>query len=383
MAQTTPDALCRVCQAELYLEPLLSFHDMPATAQYLPVQSALASDAGIDLELQQCSGCGLVQLSREPVHYYREVIRAAACSREMRDFRVEQFSRFVTRFNLAGKRVLEAGCGSGEYLALMVETGADPFGIEYSESAVTAAKRAGLAVDRDFVNSPAHVIPNAPFAAFFTLNFLEHLPRPNAYLAGIANNLENNAVGLVEVPNFDMILRQRLFSEFMTDHLSYFTRQTLETMLNINGFDVVECAPVWHDYILSAVVQKRQRLDIAGFSAHQEQIVREIHGFIDRFGDCNVAVWGAGHQSLAMISLAGMAGRIRYVVDSAPFKQGKFTPATHVPIVAPEALVTDPVRAIVIMAASYSDEVARTVTGKFGGCLETAVLRDSGLEYLP
>jgi hypothetical protein len=93
-----------------------------------------------------------------------------------------------------------------------------------------------------------------------------------------------------------------------------------------------------------------------------------------------VAVWGAGHQALAVMALADLGGKIRYVIDSAPFKQGKFTPATHIPIVAPEHLKTDPVDAIIVMAASYSDEVAKLIVEKYREHIEIAILRDYGLE---
>lgn len=55
--------------------------------------------------------------------YYREVIRAAAYSPEMRAFREAQFTDWVQRYGLAGRRVLEIGCGRGEYLTLLQKAG--------------------------------------------------------------------------------------------------------------------------------------------------------------------------------------------------------------------------------------------------------------------
>ena len=80
------------------------------------------------------------------------------------------------------------------------------------------------------------------------------------------------------------------------------------------------------------------------------------------------------------MSLLELGPVIRYVVDSAPFKQGKFTPATHLPIVAPSALETDPVDAVIVVAAGYSDEVARTIRARFDPKLHVAIWRESGLE---
>ena len=162
--------------------------------------------------------------------------------------------------------------------------------------------------------------------------------RRQAEMQAIAANLTDGASGLVEVPNFDMILRAGLFAEFIPDHLFYFTRQTLTALLERNGFDVLDCRPAWHDYVLSATVRKRRPLDLSPLLACQDALKAAFDAFLARFAPGRVAIWGAGHQALALISLMDLAPRIAYVVDSAPFKQGRYTPATHLPIVAPERL---------------------------------------------
>ena len=68
---------------------------MPSAAQHLPDVNNLKDDESVTLEVFQCSGCGLVQLSNKPVDYYREVIRAAGISNEMKQFRNKQFRNFI------------------------------------------------------------------------------------------------------------------------------------------------------------------------------------------------------------------------------------------------------------------------------------------------
>jgi hypothetical protein len=82
------------------------------------------------------------------------------------------------------------------------------------------------------------------------------------------------------------------------------------------------------------------------------------------------------------MSLANLSGRIRYVVDSAPFKQNKFTPATHIPIVSPKELKNDPVEAVIIIAASYSNEVVKIMKNLYGQIGHVAVLEDKGLRII-
>ena len=373
---------CRVCGNEFFQGYLLRLENIPGAAQFFPDAKAIATEKGAELEVYQCSGCGLVQLNIDPVPYYREVIRAAAFSQEMEAFRREQFNTFVKKYSLKHKKVIEIGCGRGEYLALMQQADVDAYGLEYSNESVIYCEKMGLHVSNGFIQSSTDKLNFAPFDGFFILNFLEHLPDPNSTLRGIYNNLTEDAIGLVEVPNFDMIIRNNLFSEFIADHLFYFTRETLSSTLGRNGYEIIECENIWHEYIISAVVRKKKKIDLSNFQKQQTHLKNEIHAYIGRFKDKRVAIWGAGHQALAIISLMGLSDKVKYVIDSAPFKQGKFTPASHIPIVAPEALNSDPVDAVIVMVASYSDEVIKTIRQKNNKNINVSVVRDFGLELV-
>lgn len=374
---------CRVCGQPLYKEPLLRYENMPAAAQHLPDKSSLKDDKGVDLAVCQCSGCGLVQLKNKPVPYYREVIRAAAVSPEMRGFRIGHFLDFVKKYSLKRKKIIEIGCGRGEYLSIMSQAGAEAYGLEYSKDSVSQCVKNGLRAQVGFIENEKYKIEGAPFDAFFILSFLEHLPEPNTMLRGISNNLAENAVGIVEVPNFDMILRNNLFSEFTRDHLLYFTKETLSLALQLNGFEIIDCREVWHDYIISATVKKRPKINSSAFEVRRVKIREEVHKFIDNFQKGKVAIWGAGHQAFAVLSLLNLKEKIRYVVDSASFKQGKYTPATHISILPPDNLRSDPVEAVIIMTGSYSDEIKKIIKKDFDENVEVAILRDFGLEILP
>ncbi|MDD5012081.1 MAG: methyltransferase domain-containing protein [Candidatus Nanoarchaeia archaeon] len=392
---------CRVCENDFFEKPLLRYENMPSTAQYLPDIESLERDKGIVLEVCQCSKCGLVQLNNEPVPYYKEVIRASGFSEEMKNFRLEQFKEFTKKYSLGNKKIIEIGCGRGEYLSLMQNFITNSSGLEYSESSVIQGNREGLRISKGFIEKDSDRLKNSPFDGFYILSFLEHLPNINSVLKGISNNLTEKAVGIIEVPNFDMILERNLFSEFARDHLFYFTEETLSSTLNRNGFEIIECKEIWQDYIISAVVKKKiydetnipirkkEKLDLSEFNNHQNKITRELTNYINQFGDKKTAIWGAGHQSFSILSLAKLEDKIRYVVDSATFKQGKYTPATHIPIVHPDTLMSNPVDSIIIMAGSYSDEVSNIIKIKYKNKLEDkvkkiniAILRDFGLEEI-
>ena len=281
------------------------------------------------------------------------------------------------------KKILEVGCGKGEYLDLLRKAGAkEVIGLEFSEDNIAAANKAGFIVQQGYLDAGFKPPSNFQFDAFAIFSFLEHWPNPNEGLALLHSFLNDGASGLVEVPNFELILSKGLYSEFTTDHIFYFDKKSFTFLLEKNGFEVISVESIWYDYILSARVRKKSSLDIGNFLKIQNSVKSQLNTFIDQFDLNQVAIWGAGHQALAVIAMAGIASRIKYVIDSAPFKQGKYTPATHLPIVSPELLLSDPVQSVVIMAAGYSDEIANTLRSAYPRVVNIAILREDRLEII-
>ncbi len=72
----------------------------------------------------------------------------------------------------------------------------------------------------------------------------------------------------------------------------------------------------------------------------------------------------------------------KYIIDSAPFKQGRFAPASHLPIKAPEYYEDEPVDVILIAAPGYTEEIADAIRNRFGKEVEILALRSDKLEIL-
>ena len=201
---------------------------------------------------------------------------------------------------------------------------------------------------------------------FVSCNYLEHQPDPNEYLR------QFEGFGIVEVPNFDMILEKRLFAEIMLDHLLYFTEDTLRFTLQYNGFTVCKITPVWDNYILSAMVVRRNDLQLSPFIEQQAILQQAIDEYISQYN--RVAIYGASHEALAYIAL--LKPRVDFVVDDAQFKQGKYSPVGGLRIYSPEHLKN--ADAVIIMGAGYSDEIAKKLD--FDG--RVAIMRDWGVEVV-
>ena len=372
---------CRLCNCELFPEPIIRLNGMPKAAQYFPKEDEFAKDKGINLSVCQCSACGLVQLNVGPVEYFKEVITAASLSDKARLSRLNQMKEFVAKFGLSGKKVMEVGSGKGDMLDILEEAGLKAIGIEASSESVAIGQSAGRNMVNGYIGD-INKINGYPFDAFVSLNYIEHQPEPGSIIKSIYNNTSTDAVGFVTVPNLDYLLETRCFYEFVADHLSYFTKKTLIHAFESNGFDVLECNTINEDNDIAAVVKKKEYLDISIHFSEVEALIKNLQQIVADYTarDKKVAVWGAGHRTLALLSL-GQLSNIEYVVDSAKFKQGRFTPVLHLDIVSPEYLKEEKVDLVIVMVPGlYPDEVLKTLTQMNVGA-DVAVLRGNQIEF--
>lgn len=376
---------CIVCGEHLGKSPLLSFENMPSSAQNIPNQDELQNESGIDLHLFQCSKCGLVQFDCEPVDYYKDVIRSGGFTTTMTQLRREQYKKIIGKYGLSGKKILEVGCGQGEFLSVLQEFDVEAWGIENRRQLVELAKDKGLNVIKGFITDEENPAGKfGPYDAFLSFNFLEHQPNPNAMLECIYENLSEDGVGLITVPSFEYIMQYDGYYEFLRDHIAYYTFDSLKFLVNKNGFEVLEEEMINRD-TLSIVVRKRKVLDLFQISQSYEKIKEQFDAFILKCQKENkrIAIWGASHQGFTIASTLKLKDKVEYIVDSAPFKQNKYAPASHIPIISPQKLQENKVDVIIIIAPGYTDEIHDRILELYGKCpVEIYTLRTNQIEKM-
>lgn len=374
---------CIACGAPLWETPLLTLDNMPASAQHMPDVQGVKEDRGLTLDLCQCMGCGLVQFDCEPVDYYRDVIRAGGFSKTMVELRRYQYKHLIDSYHLEGKKFIEVGCGQGEFLKVLSEFPVEVHGIEHDPHLVELARAQGLDVTEGFTETEDTRFAGGLYDVFLSFNFLEHQPDPSTMLQAIYRNLEDDAMGLITVPSFEYIMDHNSYYELIRDHLAYYTFETLTPLLERNGFQVEECEVINRD-TLSVIVRKRPQMDTENLLECYVNLKREMETYMKYLDawDKKVAIWGASHQGFTLAATTKLGEKARYIIDSAPFKQGKFAPASHLPIVGPDHFHEHPVDAIIITAPGYTDEIAASIRQKFGTAVEIRAMRSNHLEMV-
>ena len=374
---------CIACGAPLWETPLLTLDNMPASAQHMPDAQGVKEDRGLTLDLCQCMGCGLVQFDCEPVDYYRDVIRAGGFSKTMVELRRYQYKHLIDSYHLEGKKFIEVGCGQGEFLKVLSEFPVEVHGIEHDPHLVELARAQGLDVTEGFTETEDTRFAGGLYDVFLSFNFLEHQPDPSTMLQAIYRNLEDDAMGLITVPSFEYIMDHNSYYELIRDHLAYYTFETLTPLLERNGFQVEECEVINRD-TLSVIVRKRPQMDTENLLECYVNLKREMETYMKYLDawDKKVAIWGASHQGFTLAATTKLGEKARYIIDSAPFKQGKFAPASHLPIVGPDHFHEHPMDAIIITAPGYTDEIAASIRQKFGTSVEIRAMRSNHLEMV-
>lgn len=386
---------CILCGQPLEGTGLMELSGMPASAQDIPDEKTVEEDEGITLRLCQCRGCGLVQFDCEPVAYYRDVIRSGGYSTTMLTLRRRQYRHLIDAYHLEGKKFLEVGCGGGEFLDMLAGFPVKAYGVEHRPALAEKARKAGLSVTEGFTETEDTILGDeGPYDVFLSFNFLEHQPRPGVMLDCIRNNLAEDGMGLITVPSLEYILRYNGYYELLRDHIAYYTFDSLRRLLEDHGFDVLEEELVNRD-TLSVIVRRakgerrqgRQApscspVEAEGLKESLVSIRQQMESLCARFAKegKRLAIWGAGHQGFTLAATTVLKEHARYIIDSAPFKQGKFAPASHLPIIAPENFHKDPVQAILIVAPGYTEEIADTIRNRFGSDVAILALRSERVE---
>ena len=367
---------CNLCNTNLKNQLILKLNKVPSSAQEF---SKNKKKNLINLKIYKCKQCELVQVNCNPVKYFREVIRSGKFSDSMIQYRKKQFKEFINKYNLKHKEIIEIGSGDGQYLNILTKYCKKSFGLEYSKTLIKSAKKNKLKIFRGYAKKN-FIIRKKKFDAFLCLSFIEHAPNLNNFLNGIANNLNDEAVGIIEVPNFEMMEKKKLYFEFIPDHLNYFTRKTLRTTLEINGFKVLKLKINWYNYIITAIVKKNK---IIKFSSDGEvaKIKKSFTQFKNKNQLKNICIWGAGHQALTILGVTYIYKDIKYLIDSADFKQKKYSPGIGKLVIAPQDIKSKKIDSIVIMAGSYSNEIIKIVKRNFKN-IKLALFKDNQIKSI-
>lgn len=278
---------------------------------------------------------------------------------------------WVGRYGLAGRTVVEVGCGAGDFATALLDagvaavTGIDPHFRPERVPPALAGRLHAVAAMFD----PSQVDPGT--AALVCRHTIEHVPDLAAFGASLRD--AGAPVLLAEVPDVGRILDEGAFWDLQYEHCSNFTPATFAGYLRGCGFVPAVVRTTYEDqYVVIEAVPGEPRRQaetevVADLRRRCTAFARQVGGQLDHWatwfderataGD-DVVVWGGGSKGLTFLGvLTPYIAPVQAVVDVNPGLQGNHLGGTGLPIVAPVTLREEPPRSVVLMNPVYTGEV--------------------------
>lgn len=142
---------------------------------------------------------------------------------------------FIITFGLRSS--LEIGCGGCYLLKRISELGIDSYGLDPSPIASARAKEMGLDVLTGFY--PDTRLTNK-YDLIYHVDVLEHIADPISFLSSHKNNLTNNGLVIVNVPDAGESIQKGDVSVALHQHLNNFDELSLFNTLISAGFYVLD-----------------------------------------------------------------------------------------------------------------------------------------------
>jgi SAM-dependent methyltransferase len=360
-------------------------------APSIPVHSCILLDSAKDactfprrdLELAYCDGCGFVfnhVFDEAVMSYSTNFEESQHFSGTFSSFAKELAREIAQRCALAGKHVLEIGCGKGEFLRELCSVGkATGLGIDpgYRADEGRCVEGDNVHFITDFFEPYKHLSADV----IVCRHTLEHIASVADFVCSIREMLggRDDAWVVFETPDVKRVLGEGAFWDIYYEHCSYFSPGAHARLFRQEGFEVTDLALVYDDqYIVQYAKPARGR---TGQRLALEQDLEEMHalasGFPERVKNIRdewrerlrsawedgrrVVLWGGGSKGVSFLTTLGLKDEVAAVVDVNPFKQGKYMPGTGHPVISPRALAGEPPDWVVVMNPIYVDEIASTL----------------------
>lgn len=199
----------------------------------------------------------------------------------------------------ASATLLEIGCGTGDFLVEASSRGYAVTGVEISPSSThTATKRLSNGTVICGTISSAGLTADS-FDVVANSDVVEHVRDPGEFAREVARVMKPGGRLLMVTPSLDSWSRKvmgSLWMEYKPEHLYYFGRRSLTTLLARSGFVDINITPNVKVLSLDYVAKHFERFPVFGFSP----LVRSIRRITpDAFAHAPVRIVASGMTAIA------------------------------------------------------------------------------------
>jgi SAM-dependent methyltransferase len=366
------------------LQPVVDLGKTPLANTFPATNDA--AEHWYPLGMLRCSNCGLAQSSfivPDPEIYGEDYGFYSGGSVAQREYHWNGAQMIAKQFReQADHGVLEIACNDGSLLKYIRQLGFSVAGVDPARPA-EAAIAEGLPVTRaSFTADLAQSLGEHGLVIMY--NALAHIADLNDVLQGIRRVLRPDGLAVIEFQYLADLIVGNQIGQVYHEHRYFYTLDSFRRAAHLQGLSVVDAELIElqggglrvvlsrnHDLGISRRAERilnserwlREAATYESIQPRFERVRSHTLDLIDREMGAgrHVVGYAAAAKATTIMNWFGM--RLPYVIDTTPYKDGRFVPGVRVPIISPDRISaearTHNIQTRVLFAGNYLSFVLR------------------------
>lgn len=386
---------CRLC-GKLLKHSFVDLGMSPPCESFITADRLDRMEPYYPLYALVCDHCYLVQLKEyfSPAEIFTEYAYFSSFATSWVSHAKTYCDEITERLDLnENSFVVEIASNDGYLLQHFLPKGIPILGIEPAVNVAETAIAKGVPTRVDFFGSTlAAELVGAGRKADLVIgnNVLAQVPDLNDFVRGLQLLLKPEGVITLEFPHLANLIEQNQFDTIYHEHFSYFSFVCVEQVFARHGLTLfdVEQLPTHggslrifarHADAREPAVSERvsmlraQEVDdgfltLDRYLGFDEQVRRTKRALLSFLIDAKergkrIVGYGAPGKGNTLLNYCGIrTDFLDFTVDANPYKQGKYTPGTRIPILAPEAIREARPDYVLILPWNLRDEISRAAS---------------------
>lgn len=396
-------ATCRLC-GSASLASVVDLGATPPCERFLSAAQLDEPEPTYPLHLRVCTGCWLAQIPPliTPEDTFTEYAYFSSYSASWVRHAEELVAAAAQRLGLGpASFVVEVASNDGYLLQHVVRRGIRCLGIEPSVNVGAAARERGVPTLTAFLGPDSGAAVRAehgPADLVVANNVYAHIPDVRGFTAGLRALVADDGWVSVEVQHLLTLIQLNQYDTIYHEHFQYYTVASAQRALASGGLALVdvELLPTHGGSIrlwarpaqvagepssrvaeVLAAEKAAGLHELSGYAEFGERVAgvrRDLLRFLVQAADQGRTVvgYGAPGKGNTLLNHCGIRpDLLAYTVDRNPYKHGRFTPGTRIPILAPERIAQDRPDYVLVLPWNLRDELTRQLSylGEWGGRL--------------
>ncbi|WP_372671317.1 class I SAM-dependent methyltransferase [Amycolatopsis kentuckyensis] len=394
---------CRLC-GSTNTASVVDLGATPPCERFLTAEQLDEPEATFPLHLKVCTDCWLAQIPPliDPDDTFTEYAYFSSFSTSW----VEHAKRFVDgavdRLGLGEKSfVVEVASNDGYLLKHVVGHGIRCLGVEPSVNVGQAARDAGVPTLTAFLSEETGLRvreEHGPADLVAANNVYAHIPDVLGFTKGLRALVADDGWVSIEVQHLLTLIEKNQYDTIYHEHFQYYTVESARRALATGGLTVVdvELVPTHGGSIrlwarpaevagepserMTDVLEREKAAglhELSGYTEFAERVTRVrldlLKFLIEARNDGKTVVgYGAPGKGNTLLNHCGIrTDLLQYTVDRNPYKHGRFTPGTRIPVLPPERIEADRPDYVLVLPWNLREELTEQLSfvGAWGGKL--------------